>query len=199
MTLPAQSSIKETEQVSQKVEGYVKGLKGLENYQVSIEGSPSGNPFSGSGAKNIATVSLQLTEETDMDKLIDQINADLPTIATAEVPDTIISVKEGAQQGLPTGDNVDVSLYSGNVTDLLKAAKQVESLMTGNANLKDVTNNMNELSPKWVLSLNQTGIDANVNALAVMKSVTEQLKPVDAGTYQIDNEEKGSPYLTNSR
>lgn len=188
VTLPAKSSMQQTDEVSQKVEGYVKELAGLKNYQVTIDGSV-GNPFA-SGAKNKALVALQLTEDTDMDKLVDQINAELPVLMTAEIPNTKVNVKEGAQQGLPTGDNIDVSLYSSNVDDLLQAAKQVEDLMKGNTDLKDVTNNMNDVSPKWVLSLNQAGIDANVNAFAVMQAVNEQLKPVDAGTYKLDNQER---------
>ncbi|WP_167747020.1 efflux RND transporter permease subunit [Cohnella luojiensis] len=188
VSLPAKSGLEQTDAVSQKVESYVKGLDGVENYQVSIDGSSTGNPFEDSGGKNKATVAVQFVDGTDMVQAIDRINAELPVIVTTEVPDTTVSVKEGAQEGLPTGDNVDVSLYASNVDDLLKAAKQVEDLMLQNSDLKDISNNMNDVSPKWVLSLNQAGIDANVNAFAVMQAVNEQLKPVDAGTYHLDNE-----------
>ncbi|RIE01634.1 efflux RND transporter permease subunit [Cohnella faecalis] len=62
--------------------------------------------------------------------------------------------------------------------------------MKQSSDLKDITNNMNEVSPKWVLTLNQQGIDANVSPLLIMQLVGEQLRPVDAGTYTIDNKDR---------
>nr|WP_255570470.1 efflux RND transporter permease subunit [Cohnella sp. CFH 77786] len=187
VTLPAKSGMEQTSAVSEQVENYVKKLEGVRNYQVAIGGAD--NPFQPSG-KNKATVTAQFADGTDMDRIVDQANAELPAIVTAAVPETAVTVKEGQQQGLPTGDNIEVSLYSDNVENLSKAAKQVEDLMKQNADLKDVANNMNDVAPKWVLSLNQKGIDANVNAFAVMQAVGEQLKPVDAGTYTLNGQER---------
>jgi HAE1 family hydrophobic/amphiphilic exporter-1 len=40
-----------------------------------------------------------------------------------------------------------------------------------------------------VLTLNQTGIDANVSSFQVMQAVNEQLRPIDVGTYTLDNKD----------
>lgn len=186
VSLPANASLEQTNKVSEKIESYVQHLEGMENYQV-IVGGGSGGPFGGVASSNKATVTVQFAKGADVGKSVDQANAELPAIVAAEVEGATAKVKEGEQQGLPNGSGINVSLYSNNVDDLSKAAKQIEELMQSNADLKDISNDMNEASPKWVLTLNQKAIDSGVNAMAVMQAVNEQLRPVDAGTYRLDN------------
>lgn len=188
VSLPSKSSLDQTNQVAAKVEGYVSSLEGVENYQVSIGGGGGRGPFGGGVTEtNKASVTVQFVKGTDVEKMVDQANIDLPVLASAEVADTKVTIKEGEQQGLPDGSGIDVTLYSSNLDHLSQAAKQVEDLMTANTQLKEIENNMNDVSPKWVLTLNQHGIDANVNPMAIMQAVNERLKPVDAGSYTLDN------------
>ncbi len=187
LTLPAGSGLEQSNKVSQEVEKYISKLEGVNNYQVSIGGSAD-NPFRSSGGGNQASVTVQFTDGTDMDGIIDKAKATLPALVEASVTGTTVAVKEGEQQGLPSGNNIDVSLYSDNIDDLSKAAKQVEALMKQSVDLKDVTNNMNEVTPKWELTLNQKGIDEKISPFVLMQAVTEQLKPVNAGTFTLDNQ-----------
>ncbi|MFC5702691.1 efflux RND transporter permease subunit [Cohnella faecalis] len=189
ITLPSKSGLEQTDKVSAKVESYLKELNETESYSVSI-GSSGGNPLASSGGKNKATVTAQFVDGTDIDQLVDRMNTELPAIVTAEEEGTAINVKAGEQEGLVTGNNIDVSVFANNADNLAKAAQQIESLMKQSSDLKDITNNMNEVSPKWVLTLNQQGIDANVSPLLIMQLVGEQLRPVDAGTYTIDNKDR---------
>ncbi|GGF79150.1 swarming motility protein SwrC [Paenibacillus albidus] len=187
--LPAGSDIEQSDKISRQIESYVKELDGVNNYQVSIGGA-SGNPLMGSGGSaNKATVAVQFADGTDMTAVIDKAQAALSDLVSAEIPGTTVNITEGQQQGLPTGNNIDVSLYSSNVEELSKAAKQVEALMQQSADLKDITNNMNEVTPKWELTLNQTGIDTQVSPFVIMQAVAEQLKPVNAGTYTLDEQD----------
>lgn len=187
LILPAGSGLEQSNKVSQEVEKYISKLEGVNNYQVSIGGSAD-NPFRSSGGGNQAAVTVQFADGTDMDGIIDKAKATLPALVEASVTGTTVAVKEGEQQGLPSGNNIDVSLYSDNIDDLSKAAKQVEALMKQSVDLKDVTNNMNEVTPKWELTLNQKGIDEKISPFALMQAVTEQLKPVNAGTFTLDNQ-----------
>lgn len=189
LTLPTKSSMEQTNAVAAKVESYVQSLEGIDKFQASLGGSSRG-PFGGSGSKNKATVSVQFIEGTNMNDMIDKLKTDLPALVTAEVTDATVNVREGEQQGVPTGKNIDVSLYANNVDDLSTAAKQIEDLMNQNDDLKEITNNMNEVTPKWELTLNQKGIDANVSPYQIMQTVQEQLKPVDAGIYNLDNADR---------
>jgi multidrug efflux pump subunit AcrB len=142
LTLPAGNGLEQSNKASQEVESYVKTLGGVNNYQVSIGGS-SGNPFMSSGGGNRAAVTVQFADGTDMNRVIDKAKAELPPLVSASVPGTTVNIKEGEQQGLPSGNNIDVSLYSSNLEDLSTASKQVEALMKQSSDLKDVTNNMN--------------------------------------------------------
>ncbi|NUU61301.1 efflux RND transporter permease subunit [Paenibacillus agri] len=190
LTLPAGSGTEQGDQVSKKVESYVKDLNGVTNYQVAVGGSAD-NPMRSSGSTaNRATVTAQFTKDIDMEAVIDKAKADLPALVENVIPGTTVTVRAGEQQGLPSGNNIDVSLYSDNMDDLSKASKQIEDLMGQNSNLKDVTNNMNEVTPKWELTLNQQGIDEKVSPYVLMQAVSEQLKPVHAGSYTLDNKEQ---------
>ncbi|MFC3802283.1 efflux RND transporter permease subunit [Cohnella sp. GCM10012308] len=190
VSLPAKSQLEQTNKAAEKVESYIQSLKDVENYQVSIGGG-SGNPFGGGlSQNNKATVTVQFAKKANVEKIVEQANAELPAMVAAEVEGASAKVQEGQQQGLPDGSGIDVTLYSDNVDHLSQAAKQVEQLMLANSDLKDAGNNMNDVSPKWVLTLNQKGLDAGVSAMAVMQAVNEQLKPIDAGTYQLDGQSR---------
>ncbi|MBB6675114.1 efflux RND transporter permease subunit [Cohnella nanjingensis] len=186
VSLPAKSSLEQTNKAAGKVEAYVQSLGDVTNVQVTVGGA-SGKRFANVAESNKASVSVQFAKSADMDKLIDKANAELPSLVAAEAEGATVKVKEGQQQGLPNGSGIDVSLYSNNAADLSRAAQQIEELMMTRTDLKEIANNMNDVSPKWVLTLNQKGLDAGVNAYAVMQAVNERLKPVDAGTYTLDN------------
>jgi len=190
ITLPSENGVEATDKVSSTVESYLQGMDKIETYQVTLGGSSGRNPFSSSGGKNQARLSAQFVEGTDMNEVIELLNAELPAIVEAEVPNTKVSVQGDEQQGPPSGNGIDVQLYSENMDDLMKASKQVEDLMKQSNELKDVSNNLDEVTPKWVVTLNQEGIDANVSPYLVMQTVSEQLRPIDAGTYKLDNEDR---------
>ncbi|MDQ0193357.1 efflux RND transporter permease subunit [Paenibacillus wynnii] len=189
LVLPAGSSKEESNKVSQEVEGYLETIEGVSNYQVSIGGTPA-NPFMSVGGNNEATITVQFIDGTDVNKLMVKAKADLPALVSKQVPGTTFDIKEGEEQGVPSGNNIEVSLYSNNIEDLSKASKQVEALMKESSELKQVTNNLNDVTPKWELTLNQQGIDAKLSPYVIMQAVTEQLKPVNAGTYLLDKQER---------
>ena len=139
------------------------------------------------GSENKAVFSVQFNEGMDMDSVIDNTNNELLTLVDKAVPGTTINVKEGEQQGPPSGNNIDISLYAADLSALSEASAQVENLLKQNTNLKDITNNLKDVTPKWVLSINQAGIDAGVSSYQIMQAVNEQLRPTNIGTYTLDN------------
>ncbi len=186
LSLPPKSSLEMTDKLAVKVEDYMKNQNGIVRYDASI--GVGDNPLLSVGSVTKATVNAEFAKGTDMQPLIDKMTAELQSLAAAEVPGTEVEVKAAASEGVPTGDTIDVSIYAQDPAKLAQAAKQIEDLMRANADMKDITNNMNETTPKWVLALNQQGIDAGVSPYAIMQLVGEQLRPVQAGTYTIDNE-----------
>ncbi|MBP3961713.1 efflux RND transporter permease subunit [Paenibacillus lignilyticus] len=186
LKLPTQSTIEQTNEAAEKVEGYLKDLKGVDNYQASIGGAD--NPFIQIGStSNRAAFTVQFAEGTPMDTMMDDVGKDLKELLAKDVPDATINVKEGEQNGPPTGTSVEVSLYSEDMAALTTASQQIEKLMTANTDMKDVTNNLKDTTPKWVISLNQTAKDLNVSAFQIMGAVNEQLRPTDVGSYVLDS------------
>lgn len=191
LVLPAKSGLDQTAELSQEIETYVKDLPGIVDYKVSIGGASADNPFDQSSHSNKAAFSLTFAEGSDIESLLGQMNEKLQPMVTAAIPESTIEVKEGVQQsGPPSGNGIDVSLYSSNPNDLAAASKQVEQLMKQNTELKDITNNLNDVTPKWVLSLTQAGLDANVSSFQVMQAVNEQLRPINVGNYTLDGKEQ---------
>lgn len=187
MKLPADRSLTETDELSKEVENYLKDVDQVTNYQTSLGGGGASKPFMISGSNSVSFV-VQFEEEADMNAMQDKLTAELTEIIAAKEPEAVIEIREGAQQGLPSGKNVDVTLYANDLEALGQAASQVENLMKQNKDLKDISNNLQDVTPKWVLTINQTGIDANVSYFQVMQTVNEQLRPVQVGTYMLDGQ-----------
>ncbi|AJY75143.1 efflux RND transporter permease subunit [Paenibacillus beijingensis] len=186
LSLPAKNGLEQTSAASAKVEQYLQSLGGVDNYQVTIGGG-AGDPFSSGSSNNKAAFIVNLQKGTETEPLIEQATKDITAAVTAVAPDTTVDIKEAAAEGPPTGNNVDVSLYATDRDALAKAAGQVENLLNQNDGLKDVTNNLKDVTPKWEVTINQAGQDAGVSYFQIMQAVGEQLKPVDAGTYTLDS------------
>lgn len=189
VALPAQSSLKQTDDVSGEVEAYLNKLENVESYEVSVGGAGA-NPLLSGGGNNKATITVQFTERSDMAGLTSKLQTELLAVVTSKQAGTTLNIKAGEQQGPPSGNNIDVSIYSDSADKLAQTALQIEKLMKESSDLKDITNNMDEVTPKWVVSLNQSGMDANISPYLIMQLTGEQLRPVDAGTYKIDNKEQ---------
>jgi multidrug efflux pump subunit AcrB len=189
LALPVKSDLNQTMGAGLQVEDFVKKMPGMESYQVSIGGGGD-NPFDQSNHSNRASFSLTFKEGTDLEAAMKQMNEQLPPLVNAQVPESTVEIKEGADQGgPPSGNGIEAILYSGDMKALNAAATQVENLMKQNGELKGVTNNLTDVTPKWVLSLNQAGRDAGVSSFLVMQAVSEQLRPVDIGSYSFDGQE----------
>ncbi|OCT13488.1 hypothetical protein A8709_17960 [Paenibacillus pectinilyticus] len=186
LVLPTKSGLDQTAKVSEAVEAYVKALPGIVDYKVDI-GGKGDNPFALTGPSNKATFNATFAEGTDIDPMLAKMNTELQPIVVASVPDTKVEAKAGAQEsGPPTGNAIDVSLYSNNPNDLASASKQVEQLLKQNTELKEITNNLSDVTAKWVLTLNGAGRDANISSFQIMQVVNEQLRPLSVGTYTLD-------------
>ncbi|ARU61189.1 hypothetical protein CBW65_09190 [Tumebacillus avium] len=185
MKLPNGTSLERTDEVSKEVETYLESLKGVEYSQMTIT-SGTALDFNNIGATpNEAKFTIHLQEDASLETTMAATQKDLTAIVQKLEQDSEVTVQETQSQGPPAGNNVTIQLFGEDLTALGKAATQVEDALKQNENLKDVTNNMNEQRPKWVVTLNQKGEDAGVSGYVLMGAVSEQLRPVDVGTYEL--------------
>jgi len=190
VSMPAKEGLEQMDKVSKQVDKYLDSVDEVENYQLSIGiGGSGGQMLLGASSANKATYTVTLQEGTATDELIDKATKEITDSVNAIVPNTEVMIKESQAQGPPSGNNIDVSLYSSDAAALSKAAHQVEMLMKQRDDLKNITNNLNGVVPKWELSINQAGKDAGISYFQIMQVVSEQLKPTNVGTYTLDNKE----------
>lgn len=188
ITLPASTDITKTDAVAKKVESYLKGLKGIDYSQVQIGVGGMGGRMGASGKSNPnqAQITVQMKNGTNMENLIPEVNKQITQMVTADIPAGTVNTKESQGQGPPSGNNITIDLYADNLDTLSTAASQVEELLKKNQDLKDVSNNMKDKRPKWVVTLNQNGVDAGLSAMQLMSAASEFLGPVSIGTYDLD-------------
>ncbi|TCP52348.1 multidrug efflux pump subunit AcrB [Tumebacillus sp. BK434] len=186
MKLPNGTSLERTDEVSKEVESYLKKLNGVEYSQMTIT-SGTTLDFNNIGATpNVAKFTVHLEADASLENTMATTQKELTSLVQQLEHDAEITVQESqTHAGPPSGNNVTIQLFGDDLTALGKAATQVEDVLKQNENLKDVTNNMNEQRPKWVVTLNQKGEDAGVSGYVLMGAVSEQLRPVEVGTYQL--------------
>ncbi len=185
LKLPNATSLQKTDEVAKKVEAYLKEQSAVETTQVSIGMGNEMGAMEGESAENQAKFSVNLQADTSVDSWMENAKKELTQLVQTAEPKAEIDVKAGEMSGPPSGNNVTIKLYGEDLTVLSKAATQVEEALKQNADLKDITNNLNELRPKWVVTLNREGEEAGVSAMQLMASVSEQLRPVEVGTYKL--------------
>jgi multidrug efflux pump subunit AcrB len=84
-------------------------------------------------------------------------------------------MQESMQSGPANGGTVDFKLYSEDTQALSNAAKQVEKLLLADNRLKNVTNNLAKQTPKWNLTVNETGKKLGIDVQQVQAVVHSYL------------------------
>lgn len=188
ITLPIQTKQTATNSEAEKVEDYFKGLNQVDYSRLSIGMKQE---FTGIAAnENKAAFTLKLKEGVDPDPVISNVEKELTALVQADYSDAIVEVKEGQQNGPPTGNNVDIKLYSENSHALDTAASQVETLMKDDNRLKNISNNMKEVLPKWNLALNDKGKDLHIDVNQIRSVVGDYLQGQNIDDYEIGNQKE---------
>jgi multidrug efflux pump subunit AcrB len=183
ISLPANTKQDQTNRVAQQVEDYIKGLKEVNYSQMSLG---LVQEFSGLRAKeNEATFTLKLKDGVAVDPVIQKVEKKVTEFVHADFSSGVVEVKEGQQNGPPTGNNVDFKLYSEDLHALEKGSQQVENLLKENSQLKNVTNNMNEVLPKWNMVLNDKGKELQIDINQIRSVVGDYLQGQRIDDYEI--------------
>lgn len=185
--LPAEAGLEQTNELAVKVEDYLDGIDEVDSFYLRIGINDNMDVNFGPASDDVATFTLVLEEGADAAGLIDRLNKELTDVVEGENSKAELGVKELVQEGPPTGNNVDVILYGNDSDDLAEAASQIEDYMKSNEQLKNVTNSLSHVQPKWVVRLSEEGEKAGVNAFAVMMAVGERLRPTEIDTYKWDD------------
>ncbi len=191
VSLPPTTQLEDTNEVANKIENYLNGKEEIDYSQVSIGISSSPIPGGGGGQSmdNETTVFIKLSNSEDLQSTMESYEKDVQNIVEEAYEDGTVKATEVQQEGPPSGNTIDVSLYGDDQEKLTEAATQVEELLSQDSELTNVSNNLEEVQPKWTMSLTEEGEDANVSPFQVMQLVNSRLQPLDGGTIEIDDQE----------
>ena len=190
VSLPATTQLEDTNEVASQIEEYLDEKEEIDYSQVSIGISSSPLPGEGGGQsrENEATVFVKLSNSDDLQSTMEKYEEDVQTIVEETYEEGTVKATEVQQEGPPSGNTIDVSLYGDDQEKLTEAATQVEELLTQDSELTNVSNNLEEVQPKWTMSLTEEGEEANVSPFQIMQLVNSRLQPLDGGTIEIDDQ-----------
>lgn len=185
ITLPAKTELAKTDTVAQEVENYLGTLPEVLNQQLYIGYSNDDESVDRGLAKyNEAHFLVRLKKGADIASVMDRANNNITQLVHRIEVDGKVNLQEEEDGGPPEGNNIVVDLYSSDLTALSQVAADVEAYLRQNSHLKNVSNNLKEVKPAWSLTLNETG-QAVAEPEMIFSIIGEQLRPVDAGRYQI--------------
>ncbi len=186
LKLPANTKLDETDVVVKQIETYLESVPEVTDRQVAI-GSQGNDPSSfGIPKTNEALITIKLNVDTEVDPVLERLTEELNVFVKEIDPDAQINVQQQQGGGPPSGNNVTVNLFGNDPKQLTLAASQIESYMKLNDNLKNISNNLKEVQPKWIMTINETGKAANVNAFQIVETVNPYLRALDAGEFKLD-------------
>ena len=190
VSLPPTTQLEDTNEVASQIEDYLDEKEEIDYSQVSIGMSSSPIPGEGGGQSkdNETTVFIKLSDSDDLQTTLEAYEKDVQSIVEEAYEEGTVKATEVQQEGPPSGNAIDVSLYGDDQEKLSEAATQVEELLLQDRELTNVSNNLEEVQPKWTMTLTDEGEDANVNPFQIMQLVNSRLQPLDGGTIEIDDQ-----------
>ncbi|WP_088014226.1 efflux RND transporter permease subunit [Gottfriedia acidiceleris] len=186
-TLPSNSTVDQSNVVAKELEKYFADSDLIDSVQATVGGKRD-FMMNMDGGKNKAIFQINLKDGKNMDKELSKINKEVPSIVDAKVKGTEVTAKELSQNGPPTGNNIDVNLYSANFNDLKEAASKIEKELNSDDRLKNVTNNLKDVQPKLEITLNDKARDENISMFQVMGAINEKINDVEIGDYDLNGE-----------
>ena len=186
-TLPSNSTVEQSNVVAKELEKYFADSDLIDSVQATVGGKRD-FMMNMDGGKNKAIFQINLKNGENMNKALSMINKEVPSIVDSKVKGTTISAQELSQNGPPTGNNIDVSLYSANFNDLKEAASKIEKELKNDDRLKNVSNNLKDVQPKLEITLNQKALDENITMYQVMGAINEKINDVEIGEYNLNGQ-----------
>ncbi|MDP5272688.1 efflux RND transporter permease subunit [Chengkuizengella axinellae] len=189
VTLPTSNVIESTDEISLAVEKELLNHK--EKYPSVFVSIGNYDYMTSTSLVNRAQYFIELEEEMDVDKSIQDIKEIMESIVLKKNEEATISVQELQSGGPPTQNNVDVDLFSINQNQLLKASKQVEEMLLNRSDLKYVKNNMSEKQNQVSIKLNVNKLDEyGLSSFMILGAISDQTGTAEVGSYKLDGIEQ---------
>ncbi|OIK16470.1 hypothetical protein BIV60_04135 [Bacillus sp. MUM 116] len=185
ITVPNSLSIEQMDAVAKKVEAYLKNQPTIDYSQVSI-GISNGRSMMMGGSSNKIKFAIQLKKDEKVNNVLSLYQKNMEKVVQKEYKDSSVTVSETQQGGPPSGNNIDIQLYSSDLAKLTDASDKVTALLTKNNQLKNITSNLGDEQTKWQLVISKDGEAAGVQYPQLMQAIREYLTPITVGNYELN-------------
>ncbi|WP_243290321.1 efflux RND transporter permease subunit [Bacillus sp. FJAT-47783] len=186
--LPSSTSLEKTNEVSLQLEDMFDEQEEIEEVTAGVG---SRDFRTGLKRQNQANYFLTLKEGVNVKGFITELEQKMEEIVYGEARNSQLGVQELESGGPPSNNNVNINLYSTNLTDLQVAAKKVEEYMLDQEKLKYVSNNFTEKQKQIVVDINsKKSSQYRLSGFQILGTVTDQTKPVEVGTLTLDDEKR---------
>lgn len=186
--LPSSTSLEKTNNLSLEVESMFAKKKEIVDVTVGIG---SRDFQTGLKRQNQANYFISLNDGVNVSSFISKLQKEMEDIIITEEPEAKIGIQEQSTGGPPSNNNVNIDLYSTDLSALQDAAAKVEEYMKKQNDLKYVSNNFSEKQKQVIVDVDsEKAAQLGLSGFQILGTITDKTKSVDAGTMSLDNEER---------
>ncbi len=197
LQLPATSSLDATNRAAEKVENVLKGIRGIQTYQVTVGSSGSAFALTSSGA-NTASFAVTTDNSTDEPTIQNEVQNQLKTLSGIGT----VNVSGGGAAGGNTSQ-LTINVQAGDDQTLRQATNQVMSAIASTPDLTNINSSLVNAAPLINVSVNsQKAIAHGLTAaqvgqlLRMVYTGTTVMQVTFNGTQQNVNLQFGNPANT---
>lgn len=186
--LPSSTTLEKTNDVSLEIE---EMLSTKEKIKEVTAGVGSRDFTTGLKRENRASYFINLKDSADVSSVIDDLQKEMESIADRIAPEATLGIQEQQTGGPPSNNNVNIDLYSPDLSELQQASKTVEEYMSSRDDLKYVSNNQSEKQKQWIVQIDpEKAAELGVSGYQILGTVSDQTKPVSVGELTLNDEER---------
>ncbi|WDZ85033.1 efflux RND transporter permease subunit [Micromonospora cathayae] len=146
--LPIGTGLAGTDEAAKKVEALLEKTGGVETYQVTIGGS--GLPWEGGGGNSAASYVLGLAEDTDTDRLKEDLRREFDALG-----DGVGELSFPSGQGGASANQLAVVVQAADPEALARATEEARAAMADLAGVEDVSSSLAERVPRVEVAVNR--------------------------------------------
>jgi hydrophobic/amphiphilic exporter-1 (mainly G- bacteria), HAE1 family len=186
--LPSSTSLERTNEISLAVEEMFAEKDEIKEVTAGIG---SRDFQTGLKRQNQANYFISLADEVQVAAFIKKLEKEMEGIVLAEEPEAKIGIQEQSTGGPPSNNNVNINLYSTDLAALQTAAKNVESYMNEQKDLKYVRNNFSEKQKQIVIDIDsEKTAEYGVSGYQILATVSDATKPITLGDLTLNGQER---------
>ncbi|RSD28219.1 efflux RND transporter permease subunit [Mesobacillus subterraneus] len=186
--LPSSTTLERTNDVSMKVEKMFADKKEINDVTVGIG---SRDFQTGLKRQNQANYFISLDDGVTVSEFIPELEKEMEDIILSIEPNAKLGIQEQSTGGPPSNNNVNIDLYSNDLSALQEAAGQVEAYMNKQDDLKYISNNFSEKQKQVIVEINpEKSSQFGVSGFQILGTISDKTKPVDVGTIELGGVER---------